>query len=219
MSRDLQLLGRAKRTHDGYLREVRKLACYFNLSPDKLTQQQVADYLLYLINDKQFAPGSLKVTYSALKFFFTHTCPRDWQVLNKLKVPKQKTLPTVLTRNQVEQLIATVNKQRNAALLWTLYCLALRLEEGLSLQIDDIDAETAPTPEPSVSSPRGQAQPSLHRHDSCQRQQHPALHQTGRQNGGDHQARYAAHFAPQYGHASFRVGRFAAVGPTVSRPC
>ena len=66
MSRDLQLLGRAKRTHDGYLREVRKLACYYHRSPDQLSQQQVADYLLHLINDRAFAAGSLKVTFSAL---------------------------------------------------------------------------------------------------------------------------------------------------------
>ena len=106
MSRDLQLLGRAKRTHDGYLCEVRKLACFYSKSPDQLTQQQVADYLLRLINEKQFAPGSLKVAYSGIKFFYTTTCPRDWDVLKKLKVPKQKTLPTVLTRQQVHQLIA-----------------------------------------------------------------------------------------------------------------
>ncbi|MEL7498333.1 MAG: site-specific integrase [Planctomycetota bacterium] len=68
MSRDLQLLGRAKRTHDGYLREVRKLACYYHKAPDQLTQRQVADYLLHLINERKFARGSLKVTYSALKF-------------------------------------------------------------------------------------------------------------------------------------------------------
>ncbi len=84
MSCDLQLLGRAKRTHDGYLREVRKLACFYSKSPDQLTQQQVADYLLYLINEKQFAPGSLKVAYSGIKFFYTTTCPRDWDVLNRL---------------------------------------------------------------------------------------------------------------------------------------
>jgi hypothetical protein len=69
MSQDLQLLGRSKRTHDGYLREVRKLACFYDTSPDQLTQQQVADYLLYLINDKAFAPGSLNVAYSGIKFF------------------------------------------------------------------------------------------------------------------------------------------------------
>lgn len=141
MSRDLQLLGRAKRTHDGYLREIRKLACHFNTSPDQLTQQQVADYLLHLINDRKFAPGSLKVTYSALKFFYSITCPRDWEVLKKIKVPKQKTLPTVLTIREVHQLIAATKLHHNAAMLWTLYSLALRLEEGLNLQVTDIDSQ------------------------------------------------------------------------------
>ena len=77
MSQDLKLRGMAKRTHDGYLREVRKLACHFNLPPDQLSEQQVGDYLLYLINDCQFAPGSLRVAYSGIKFFFTYTEPSD----------------------------------------------------------------------------------------------------------------------------------------------
>ena len=141
MSRDLQLLGRAKRTHDGYLREIRKLACYFNTPPDQLTQRQVADYLLHLINERKFAPGSLKVTYSALKFFYNTTCPRDWDVLKKIKVPKQKTLPSVMTVGEVQQLVSAVTQHHNAALLWTLYSLALRLEEGLNLQIGDIDSD------------------------------------------------------------------------------
>lgn len=141
MSQDLQLLGRSQRTHDGYLREVRKLACYFNLSPDQLSQQQVADYLLHLINDRQFAPGSLKVTFNALKFFYTTTCRRDWDVLKKIKVPKQKTLPTVMTTGEVHRLLAATGQHHNAALLWTLYSLALRLEEGLNLQISDIDSQ------------------------------------------------------------------------------
>lgn len=67
MSQDLQLRGMAKRTHDGYLREVRKLACHYRTPPDQLSEQQVADYLLYLINDCEFAPGSLRVAYSGLK--------------------------------------------------------------------------------------------------------------------------------------------------------
>ena len=141
MSRDLQLLGRAKRTHDGYLREVRKLACYYHRSPDLISQQQVADYLLYLINDRAFAPGSLKVTFSALKFFYSQTCPREWDILDKLKVPKQKTLPDVLTIKEVHQLIAATRQRHNATFLWTLYTLGLRLEEGLNLQIGDIDAQ------------------------------------------------------------------------------
>jgi site-specific recombinase XerD len=140
MSQDLQLQGKAPRTHNGYLREVRKLACYYNSPPDQLTEQQVGNYLLHLINDRNFAPGSLSVAYSGIKFFYTITEPRDWDVLKKLRRPKQKTLPSVLTIEQVHQLIGAVKQHRNAAFFWTIYSLGLRLEEGLHLQVGDIDA-------------------------------------------------------------------------------
>ena len=134
MSQDLQLRGMAQRTHDGFLREVRKLACYYNSPPDQLSQQQVGDYLLHLINDCHFAPGSLSVAYSGIKFFYTITLPRDWDVLKKLRRPKQKTLPSVLTRNEVHPLIGAVKQPRHAAFFWTIYTLGLRLQEGLHQQ-------------------------------------------------------------------------------------
>lgn len=141
MSQDLQLRGMSQRTQEGYLREVRKLACHFNTPPDQLSEQQVADYLLYLINDCEFAPGSLRVAYSGLKFFFTYTEPRDWEVLKKLRIPKQKTLPDVLSIDDVLRLMAAVRQPRNRAYFWTVYTLGLRMSEALSLQVGDIDAE------------------------------------------------------------------------------
>ena len=135
MSRDLRLRGMAKRTHDGYLREVRKLACFYNTPPDQLTEQQVGEYLLHLINDCNFAPGTLGVAYSGIKFFYTFTEPRDWEVLRKLRRPKQKTLPSVLTIDEVHRLIGAVKQHRNAAYFWTIYSLGLRLEEGLNLMV------------------------------------------------------------------------------------
>ena len=141
MSQDLQLRGMAKRTQEGYLREVRKLACYYNTPPDRLSESQVADYLLYLINDCEFAPGSLRVAYSGLKFFYTYTEPRDWDVLKKLRIPKQKTLPDVLSMGEVRQLMAAVRQPRNRVYFWTVYTLGLRMTEGLCLQVGDIDAE------------------------------------------------------------------------------
>ena len=141
MSRDLQLRGMAKRTQDGYLREVRKLACYYNTSPDQLTEQQIGEYLLHLINDCNFAPGTLSVAYSGIKFFYTFTEPRDWEVLKKLRRPKQKTLPVVLTIDEVHRVIGGIQQHRNAAYFWTIYSLGLRLEEGLNLQLADIDSQ------------------------------------------------------------------------------
>jgi len=141
MSQDLQLRGMAQRTQEGYLREVRKLACHFNTPPDQLSEQQVADYLLYLINDCEFAPGSLRVAYSGLKFFFTYTEPREWQVLKKIRIPKHKTLPDMMSVDEVLRFMAAVRQPRNRAYFWTVYTLGLRMSEALSLQVGDIDAE------------------------------------------------------------------------------
>ena len=139
MRQDLQFRGLAQRTRDGYLREVRKLACYYKTSPDQLTEQQVGDYLLHLIN-RNLAPGSLRVAYSGIKFFYTYTVRRDWNVLRKLRLPKQKTLPSVLTIQEVHQIIGATQQFHHAAFLWTLYTLGLRLEEGLNLETGDLDA-------------------------------------------------------------------------------
>ena len=84
-------------------------------------------------NERDFAPGSLSVAYSGIKFFYTYTEPRDWNVLQKLRRPRQKTLPSVLTIDEVHQLIGAVKQHRNAAYFWTVYTLGLRLQEGLQL--------------------------------------------------------------------------------------
>jgi len=44
----------------------------------------------------------------------------------KLRRPKQKTLPAVLTIDEVHRLIGAVRQQRNAAYFWTVYSLGLR---------------------------------------------------------------------------------------------
>ena len=53
---------------------------------------------------KQWEANSLKVAFSGLKFFYAHTCPREWPTLSKLRVPKQVKLPTVLSVPEFDQL-------------------------------------------------------------------------------------------------------------------
>lgn len=91
MSDDLNLTGKGKRTHDGYLREIRKLADFCKASPDQVTEQQMRAYFLHLKIERNFAAGSLTVTLSAFKFFFRITCPREWITLEQLKVKGPKT--------------------------------------------------------------------------------------------------------------------------------
>lgn len=141
MTEDLQLIGRSVRTQQAYLRAVRKLAEFCQMSPETLSEQHVRKYFLTIKNEHHYAPGSLRVAFNGIKFFYTHTCKRNWQTLRQVKIPNSKTLPEVLTIDQVHQIIDACTVERIAVYLWTVYSMGLRLEEGLHLQVGDIDAE------------------------------------------------------------------------------
>jgi site-specific recombinase XerD len=140
MHEDLQLAGLADGTQTAYLRVVRQLAAHFNKAPDRLTEQDVRAYLLYLKNERQYSPSSLKVAASGITFFYNHTVPRDWETLKKLRIPRPQSLPDVLSIDEVRRLIDAVRTPHNKTFFWTVYSLGLRLQEGLNLQVGDIDS-------------------------------------------------------------------------------
>lgn len=141
MHEDLQLAGLMESTQKSYLREVRQLARHFHKAPDQLTENQIRQYFLYLKNEKRHAPGTMKVAASAIIFFYRHTAPRDWEALKMLRIPRPKTLPDVLTIDEVRRLIDAVRKPHFRVFFWTAYSLGLRLREGLNLRVGDIDAK------------------------------------------------------------------------------
>lgn len=141
MAEDLHLGGMSERTHAGYLRAVRKLADFCRTTPDKIDEDQLRRFFLHMKNELHYAHGTLRVAFSGIKFFYTRTCQRDWQTLRQMKLQHVKSLPEVLTRKQVLQIVLAANTQRMAVYFWTVYSLGLRMQEGLNLQVGDIDAE------------------------------------------------------------------------------
>ena len=140
MHQDLQLAGLSEGTQNVYLRAVRRLAVHFDTPPDVLNEAQVRDYLLHLKNDRMYASSTLGIAYSAIKFFYSHTAPRDWPTLQRIRVQKEKKLPDVLSIDEVRQLLGAVRKPRYRTYFSTVYSLGLRRNEGLHLQVRDIDS-------------------------------------------------------------------------------
>jgi site-specific recombinase XerD len=141
MLQDMQLVGHSFATQHSYLRAVRQLVNYCRTAPEQITEDQLRRFLLHLRNEKQHAAGTLKVAYQGIRFFYTTTLPRDWPTLKQLKVPRQRTLPAVLSRDEVRQLLDAVETPHNRAFLNTVYSLGLRLQEALYLQVGDINAD------------------------------------------------------------------------------
>ena len=73
-----------------------------------------------------------------IRFFYTQTLRRPWP---NVPLPKRtKTLPEVLSREEVARLLASTTNVRQRALLMTTYGGGLRVSEVVRLQVSDIDA-------------------------------------------------------------------------------
>jgi len=82
---DMNLAGLSSRTQGEYIRAVRQLVKIYNVSPDRISEEQVRQYLIDLQQKKDIALGTFQVKYYGIKFFFLRTLGLDWDLLTKKK--------------------------------------------------------------------------------------------------------------------------------------
>ena len=141
MLEDLQLHGLAARTQDSYVSAVRQLAKHYHKSPDKLDEEELRQYFLYLKNVKQVSNSTFQIALCGIKFFYEHTLERAWHTLELVRPTQVKKLPVVLSMAEVGRILSCIHHERYRVCLSTIYACGLRLLEGVQLQIKNIDSE------------------------------------------------------------------------------
>ena len=136
---DLQLHGLAAKTQDAYVRAVRQLAEYYHKSPDQISEEELRQYFLYLQNDKHASPSTFAIALCGLKFFYEHTLQHKWATLDLVRPAYEQKLPVVLSTAEVCRILACLRQPRYQVCLSTIYACGLRLQEGVHLQVQDID--------------------------------------------------------------------------------
>jgi len=139
MDKAMQVAGMGERTREAYSRAMRKLVAHYNKSPELLTEDELLDYFIHRQDDTGWAPATMRICYTGVKFFFKHVLQREWHLLNIAKARRERRLPAVLSRDEVQRIIDKVDTFHNQVYLQTVYSCGLRLQEGLYLQISDID--------------------------------------------------------------------------------
>ena len=139
MLEDMQLHGYAERTQEAYLLAVRKLAAYYHRSPDQVTEEELRKYFLYLKNEKKAARSTITLSLCGIKFFYEHTLGRSCAVFDLVRPQREKKLPVVLSQEEVRRILEGVRVARYRVCLSVIYACGLRLLEGVTLQVQDID--------------------------------------------------------------------------------
>ena len=140
MLEELQRRNYSDSTARGYIQAVAAFATYFGKSPDKLGPDDLRRYQAYLLKQRKLAVGTVIGRVAALRFLFVRTLKR-YEFRQDLPYPKkQRRLPTVLSVEEVGQLIDAAGNLQQRAMLMVLYGTGMRRTEVSQLKVRNIDS-------------------------------------------------------------------------------
>ena len=137
---DMRLRKLAPKTQSAYIRAVRQFALYLGRSPDTASAEDLRNYQLHLV-DHGISPVSLNAAISGLKFFFDITLDRAELMARMQPVRVPRTLPVVLSPEEVSRLIAAAGNLKHQTALSVAYGAGLRASEVVALKVGDVDSQ------------------------------------------------------------------------------
>jgi integrase/recombinase XerD len=142
MAEDLTLRNFSPATRRNYLLYARKFAAFFMRSPEDMGEPEIRQFLLHQLEVKHLTHASYRQIYAALKFLYTVTLGRAWEV-EHLPYPRQRlrSLPVVLHAEELAILFQTIRSMKYRALFMTCYAAGLRINEACHLRVEDIDSK------------------------------------------------------------------------------
>ena len=140
MLEDLQIRHYSPTTIRLYLYAVRAFAKHFGKPPDQLGAEHIRRYQLFLTKEKKVSTSSYVLVVCALRFFYTHTLRRK-VAIERIPFPRrERKLPPILSRAEVQALLEAPRDLRHRAMLAILYGSGLRVSEVSRLKVADIDS-------------------------------------------------------------------------------
>ena len=137
---DMRMRKLSDKTQSHYIRAVRQLAKFLGRTPDTATVEDLRNYQLHLV-DHGISPVSLNAAITGLKFFFEVTVG-DVELMAKMhSVRIPRTLPVILSPEEVTRLIAAAENLKHQVALSLAYGAGLRASEVVSLKVGDIDSQ------------------------------------------------------------------------------
>ncbi len=118
----------AEKAQTDYIRYVKSFTAFLGRSPDTATAEDLRLYQLHMTKT-HVSPGVINATVVALRFFFKVTLERDDLVRRLTLVPEPRRAPTVLSAEEVAQLLSAASSAKYKAALGVAYGAGLRVSE------------------------------------------------------------------------------------------
>ena len=140
---NMRLRGYSLATEKTYLLWIRRFIHFCDLQhPQTVDVTKIEEYLTFLATEYNVSVNTQKVVLNSLVYLFEKYLKRKVGDLGFKLASKQRSIPVVLSKLEV-QLILNQLVDRNRLIIELLYGSGLRVEEGLSIRLQDIDIDRA----------------------------------------------------------------------------
>lgn len=111
---------------------------FIGKKPAEITDSDIKDYLLYLVEKRQSATSTLNQAINSLKFYYGTMLKKKF--VYEIKRPrKDKKLPVALSEEEAANILSSVDNIKHKSLLMLVYSAGLRVSEIVRLRPEDID--------------------------------------------------------------------------------
>ena len=127
------------RTEQSYVGWIRRYILFHNKQhPKDMGGAEVKAFLTHLAVERHVSASTQNQAFSALLFLYRNVLNQDLGALEAVRAKRSNYLPTVLTKGEVRSVLENISGV-HGLVIRVLYGSGLRLSEGLSLRIKDID--------------------------------------------------------------------------------
>jgi site-specific recombinase XerD len=136
---DLTIRNYSPKTIACYVQHVAHFARHFDRPPDRLGPDEIHAYQLHLVQVRHVSWSAFNQTVCALRFFYG-VCLGRPDVVTAIPFGKRpKTLPAILSRDEVLQFFAAFPHDPDRMMVRLTYACGLRIGELVRLRVADLD--------------------------------------------------------------------------------
>ena len=117
MIEDMTMRKLSPKTQSGYIRAVKKLTCFLGRSPATASREDLRRFQLHLV-EGGVSSVTLNATITGLRFFFEVTLERSDAMVKMSHVHQPRTLPVVLSAQEVGRVIEAAGSLKYNLNLW-----------------------------------------------------------------------------------------------------
>jgi len=136
---ELRYSGQTIKTYTSLFEEF--INYYHKHDIDKIDEPMIRAYLRYLVTDRKVSVSYQNQAINAIKFYYERILGGQRKLYFIDRPHREKTLPSVLSEDEIVSIISSIDNIKHKAILMTIYSAGLRISEVINLKIKDIDSK------------------------------------------------------------------------------